>query len=275
MKQFLYLCRLELSETFRARWYQFYLVTIASLISIFFYFGIAESRIMGFTGLGRILLTLILGSIVVLPIFTMMSTVRSLVSDRESGIWEYSLSIPIKLSAFYWSKFFGRYLALFLPLAAGMLLSGFATTLKGFPVSWIVILSYTTFIAANLLCFTGIALMISVYTRTQEMALGLAFILWLVFEIFIDALMLGFIMKYHIKSEFILSIALLNPLQIFRMAAIALFDPELTALGPIAYTILEKLGRYPLLAWAIVWPAIIGIACASIGHYRFKKRDLV
>ena len=275
LQQTLYMCRLELSETLRSRWYQFYLVTIVLIISVIFYFGIAESRILGFTGLGRILLTLILGSIIVLPIFTMMTTARSIVSDRESGIWEYTLSMPMKLSAFYWSKAFGRFSALYIPLALGLLLSGVVSWLRGFPVSWSIIFWYSAFIGANLLCFSGVALCISVYSKTQEMALGMAFILWLIFEVLIDAMMLGFMLKYHLKAEIILAMAFINPLQVFRMAAIALFDPELTVLGPIAYTILEKIGSLTLLTWAVIWPSIIGAVGASIGYFTLKKRDLV
>lgn len=275
MNQTFFLCKLELKETLRARWYQFYLLTVALLISVLFYFGIAESRVLGFTGLGRLLLTLIQSSIVVLPIFTMMTTVRTLVSDRESGIWEYNLSMPVKLSAFYWGRGFGCYLALYIPLVAGMFAGGLVTLLKGFSVPWTIIVLYSLFIGANLLCFTGLAFLLSVYSRTQEMSLGLAFILWLVFEGLIDALLLGLMVKQRVLAEVILGVAFFNPLQAFRMAAIALFDPELTVLGPIAYTIIEKIGLTYLLSWAVVWPLIAGLIFATLGYRGFKKRDLV
>src|SRR3989344_8217033 len=78
MRHTILLAMLEMKETFRAKWYQLYVLTVATMISIFFYFGLAESRALGFTGLGRLLLTLIQISIIVLPIFTMMTTVRTL-----------------------------------------------------------------------------------------------------------------------------------------------------------------------------------------------------
>lgn len=275
MNQTYFLCKLEFKETLRARWYQFYLLTVSLLISVFFYFGIAESRVLGFTGLGRLLLTLIQSSIVILPIFTMMSTVRTLVSDRESGVWEYNLSIPVNLGAFYWGRGLGRYFALYLPLVAGMLAGGLITLIKGFPVPWTVLILYSIFIGANLLCFSGLALLLSVYSRTQEMSLGLAFILWLVFEGLIDALLLGLMVKQRIMVEVILGAAFFNPLQAFRMAAIALFDPELTVLGPIAYTIIEKIGLPGLISWAVVWPLFTGLVLAFIGYRGFRRKDLV
>lgn len=275
MRHAILLAMLEMKETFRAKWYQLYVLTVATMISIFFYFGLAESRALGFTGLGRLLLTLIQISIIVLPIFTMMTTVRTLVGDREAGVWEYNLSVPVKLSSFYWGRGLGRFLSLFLPLALGMIAAGVVTMIKGYPVPWLVIFLYTGFIGANLLFFTGIAFLLSVLSRTQEMALGLGFILWLAFEAMIDALLLGLLLKQRVLAEIILGAAFLNPLQAFRMAAIGLFDPELTVLGPIAYTIIEKIGLNNLLAWAILWPSIAGLGFAALGYVVFKKKDLI
>lgn len=275
MKHTLLLCNLELKETFRARWYQFYILTVSSMISLFFYFGLMESRVLGFIGLGRLLLTLIQICIVILPIFCLMTTVRTFVSDRETGVWEYNLSIPIKLSSFYWGRGIGRFLSLFLPLLIGIGAGAFITLLKGYPVPWKVVILYITFIGTNLICFTGMALCLSVYSKSQEMALGLAFILWMTFEAVIDALLLGLMLKQRIMTEAILGMAFLNPLQLFRMAAVALFDSELTILGPIAYTIIEKLGINNLIAWAIFWPSVLGIGFAIVGYLRFKKHDLI
>lgn len=275
MKQTLKLCQLEMKETFRGRWYQFYLLTVSLLISLLFYFGLAESRILGFTGLGRILLTLIQISIIVLPIFTMMTTVRTLVGDKETGVWEYNLSLPLKLSTFYWGRAIGKFLALYLPLLLGMFLAGILSMAKGYEVPWNIITLYTLFIGANLLCFTGMALLLSVFSKSQEMAIGLGFILWLFFEAMVDALLLGLMLKQRVLAELILGVAFLNPLQSFRMGAIGLFDPELTVLGPISYTIIEKIGLNNLLTWTVLWPCLLGLGLAYIGYLGLKKRDLL
>ena len=275
MKHATLLCWLEFKETLRARWYQFYILAAAGLISLFFYLGLMESRVLGFIGLGRLLLTLIQLCIIILPIFTLITTVRTFVSDRETGVWEYNLSVPVKLSSFYWGRGTGRYLSLYLPLFAGIIGCAVVTLVNGYPVPWKMTFLYLSFIGANLLCFTGMALCLSVYAKTQEMALGLAFVLWMFFEALIDALLLGLMLKERLMAEVILGVAFLNPLQSFRMAAIALFDPELTILGPISYTIIEKIGLNSLLLWAVFWPAVLGIAFAFIGYKRFKRNDLI
>jgi len=119
------------------------------------------------------------------------------------------------------------------------------------------------------------ALLLSVFSRSQEMAIGLGFILWLLFEAMIDALLLGLMLKQRIIAELILGMAFLNPLQSFRMGAIGLFDPELTVLGPISYTIIEKVGLNNLLVWTVLWPCLLGLGLAYVGYLGFKKRDLL
>lgn len=275
MKTAVFLCWLEVRETLRAKWYQFYVITIATIISVFFYFGLVESRVMGFLGLGRLLLTLIQICIIILPIFTIITTVRTFVGDREAGIWEYNLSIPVKLFSFYWGRSLGRFISLFFPLMAGILLGTLISALKGYAVPWNVVILYICFLGANLFCFTGIALCLSIFSKNQEMALGIGFILWLIFEVLIDALLLGLMLKQQIIAEVILGIAFLNPLQSFRMASIALFDPELTVLGPIAFTIIEKIGINNLIGWAILWPALAGLSFLILGYKRFQNRDLI
>ena len=45
-----------------------------------------------------------------------------------------------------------------------------------------------------------------------------------------------------VAPEFAVTLALANPLQVFRTAALALFDPQLIVLGPSAYVILDLFG---------------------------------
>jgi len=75
---------------------------------------------MGFTGLTRLLLTYIQLCMAILPVFVLISTVRSVAGDREAGVFEYLLSLPVSLSAWYWGKMLGRFLVIFLPVFLAM-----------------------------------------------------------------------------------------------------------------------------------------------------------
>jgi ABC-2 type transport system permease protein len=68
---------------------------------------------------------------------------------------------------------------------------------------------------------------------------------------------------------------MLNPIESFRIGAISLFDPELTVIGPVAYYLLDTLGRTLLITYSIIYPIILGIIFATIGYILFKRKDLL
>jgi len=73
----------------------------------------------------------------------------------------------------------------------------------------------------------------------------------------------------------IITLAMLNPIEVFRIGAISLFDPELTVIGPVAYYVLDTLGSTLLIVYAFVYPIAIGILLAFLGYLAFKKKDLL
>lgn len=266
---------LDLRETLRARWFQLYVVGFVSLMVLFFVFGLAESQVMGFTGLGRILMTFIQITIVVLPIFVLITTARTLVGDREAGVWEYVLALPVGLHAYYWGRMLGRTVAIATPLVIALMGGAVIEYLRGGEVPWNIVAYYSALVLALTVCFLGLAMLISVVSRSQEMAIGLAFSVWLAVEALVDALLLGLMIRERLPVHTVVGAALLNPLQAFRTAAIVLFDPELTVLGSVSYALLDELGRNGLLVWAMVWPTFMGIVAATVGAVIFVRRDTV
>ena len=85
---------------------------------------------------------------------------------------------------------------------------------------------------------------------------------------------MGVLIREGLPSETAITIALVNPLQSFRTAAMLLFDPHLVLLGPSAYIILDMFGRIGYLVWSIIYPITIGLFTALIGYWGFKRGDL-
>jgi len=123
MYSFWQTARLDISESIRSKWFALYALVFGGLIATLFVFGLTESRVMGFTGLSRMLVTFIQLTMAILPIFVLLSTVRSLAGDREAGVYEYMLSFPVSLSSWYWGRFIGRFIVVFLPVFAAMAIS--------------------------------------------------------------------------------------------------------------------------------------------------------
>ncbi|MDH5599879.1 MAG: ABC transporter permease, partial [Gammaproteobacteria bacterium] len=217
----------DIIESLRARWFMVYAMVFGGIVVILFAFGLSESRIMGFTGLSRLLVTYIQLSMAILPIFVLITTVRSVAGDREAGIFEYMLSLPVSLSAWFWGRFFGRFIVVFLPVFAAMLGAVIWGMIKGSEIPWNLFIFYSGLLMALAWCFLGIGMLISTLARTSDVAQGAAFITWLVLLLFLDLILLGVMIQEHLPPETAVAIALANPMQVFRTATMMLFDPQL------------------------------------------------
>jgi ABC-2 type transport system permease protein len=133
---------------------------------------------------------------------------------------------------------------------------------------------YTALLAAMCACFLGIGMLISALARGTDMAQGAAFLVWLTLLLFLDLILLGVMIQGKVAPETAVAIALANPLQVFRTAALSLFDPQLIVLGPSAFVILDNFGATGYQLFALAYPALLGLACAAVGYQAFRKGDL-
>ena len=274
MKQLWLTAKLDIVESLRARWFLIYSLVFGGIVVLLFAFGLTESRVLGFIGLSRLLVTYIQLTMAILPIFVLITTVRSVAGDREAGVFEYLLSLPVGLAAWFWGKIVGRYVTVFLPVFIAMLGAALWGTFQGIDVPWDMFLYYTALLAAMGWCFLGLAMLISTLARTTDVAQGAAFMLWLTLLLFLDLILLGVMIQGRTSPEIAVTIALANPLQVFRDAALALFDPQLIVLGPSAYVILDLFGVAGFKIYALVYPVLLGTLAATIGFFTFKKSDL-
>lgn len=274
MNALLLTARLDIAESLRARWFAFYSLVFGGIIVLLFVFGLTESRVLGFTGLSRLLITYIQLCVAILPIFILITTVRSVAGDRDAGVFEYMLSLPVPLYAWFWGKMVGRFVVVFLPVFGAMALAALYATLRQVGVDWGLFLLYTALLVSLAWAFLGIGMLISTLARSPDVAQTGAFLVWLVLLLFLDLVLLGVMIREQLPLEAVVAIAVANPLQSFRTAAILLFDPQMLVLGPAAYVILDGLGRGGYLAFAILYPIALGTVTAAIGYRLFRRGDL-
>jgi ABC-2 type transport system permease protein len=274
MSNLLLSAQTDIVESLRTRWFMVYSLLFGGLLVLLFAFGLAESRIMGFSGLSRLLVTYIQLTMAMLPVFVLITTVRSVAGDREAGVFEYLLSLPIGLAAWFWGRLLGRFLVVFLPVLLAMLATAVWGLLKGIEVPWTLLGYYTGLLMSLICCFLGIGMLISSLARSADVAQGAALLVWLGFLLFIDLILLGIMIQQHLPAHSAVAIALLNPLQVFRIASMMLFDPQLVLLGPSAYLILDHFGHNGFIAYALCYPAILGTLAATLGYVVFRRSDL-
>ncbi|MCD4756999.1 MAG: ABC transporter permease [Arcobacteraceae bacterium] len=275
MKNLYLIAYLDLKESIRAKWFLIYSLVFGGLIAIFFIAGVTESQVMGFSGLSRLLLMYIQITIVILPIFILITTVRSISGDRDNHILEYMLSFPISLKQYYWGKIIGRFITVYLPVLFAMVVAITYGMVKGASIPWDIFFLYTGLLFAMSSVFLGIAFFISSFVKSSEVALGIAFFVWIILLAFIDIALISLMMSQRFDDQLIIFIAMINPMEIFRVAAISLFDPELTVMGPVAFYILDSMKQTTFVVLSIVYPVVLGLVFSFLGFKIFKRKDLV
>jgi ABC-2 type transport system permease protein len=80
--------------------------------------------------------------------------------------------------------------------------------------------------------------------------------------------------REHLPPESAVAIALANPLQVFRTAAMILLDQQLVLLGASAYVILDNFGKAGYIAYALLYPTLLGTLSAVGGYLIFRRGDL-
>jgi ABC-2 type transport system permease protein len=274
MRALLLAARLDITESLRARWFLFYSLVFGGIVVLLFVFGLTESRILGFTGLSRLLVTYIQLCVAILPIFILITTVRSVAGDRDAGVFEYMLSLPVPLGAWYWGKMVGRFAVVFMPVFLAMAGAAAWAEYRGIGLDWPLFVVYTLLLVSLAWSFLGLGMLISTVARSPDVAQTGAFLVWLALLLFLDLVLLGVMIREQMPLAAIVGIAVANPLQSFRTAAILLFDPQMVVLGPAAYVILDGLGRTGYLAFAVLYPIVLGTGFAALGFHLFRRGDL-
>jgi len=266
---------LDIRESLRSKWFYLYSFVFGGVMGLFFLSGVTDSVVMGFSGLSRLLLVFIQITIVILPIFILITTVKSISADRESNILEYMLSFPISLKEYYWGKFLGRFVTVLFPLLTALSIGVVWGLYNGGDIPWRMVTLYSLMVLAITVTFLGIAFFISTIVKSHDIGLALSFGVWITLLGFIDVALIGLMMQNRVADELILTLAMLNPIEIFRVGAISLFDPELTIFGAVAYYLLDSLGGTFLIIYSIIYPILIGGLFAIWGFLIFRERDIL
>jgi ABC-2 type transport system permease protein len=265
----------DLKQNLRSKSFWAYSLLFGAFVAVMFATGITESQVVGFVGLSRLMITFMQVSMVILPIYVLISTVRSVVGDKENGVLEYLLSLPISFSNYYWGKFAGRFFVIYVPVFIAFLGATLWGLVIHLDIPWDLFFLYSGLLASMVFFFLGLSMYLSSIARTQELAVGSAFIIWLFLVAFMDILLIGIMLKSRINPEAIISLSLLNPLQVFRTGSLILFDPKLTVMGPVSYYILDTVSRKAFILFSLLYPLLLGLLFAYLGKRHFQRHDVV
>ncbi len=272
LKQIIYS---DIRQNLRSRWFWAYSLLFGGFVAIMFTSGITESQIIGFVGLSRLMVTFMQISMAILPIYVLISTVRSVVGERENSVMEYILSLPISFSSYFWGKLIGRFFIIYTPVFIALLGAVLWALLTNIDVPWELFFLYSALLASLVFFFLGLSMYISARASSQDIAVSTAFIIWLFLVAFIDLILIGILLRMRGNPGLIIGLGMLNPLQVFRTGSLILFDPKLTVMGTASYYVLDTVNRGVFIAFSILYPIVTGFLFAYFGNRYFNKHDVV
>jgi Cu-processing system permease protein len=259
------LSRKEIADSLNNRWFVLYAVAFTGLALLLSWLSLSGggTGYSGFAGFGRTAASLINLVLLVIPLMALTLGAGSLAGERERGTLHYLLAQPINRAEVLLGKYLGLAAALLGALALGFGLSGLIIARQGGQADVGAYGLLIMFAFALALGMLSLGFLISVSTRKATVAIGVALFLWLTLVFIGDLGLMGTALAFKLPIRTLFNLALVNPLQVFKMSALMSINATLDVLGPAGiYAIqtyrdnLTWLFLGALLAW-IVLPLLV------------------
>ncbi len=271
------LFRLELSDALRSRWLVFTGIVYALVFVAFIWLGLRESRVLGFTGLSRVVLNMANAIVLAVPLVALVATSQSVVRARQSGFFELMLSQPVRRSDWLTSIVLSRLVVVIGPLVViflGALVAGPFVDSSDKALVPVVLRSLLTTASLGW-AFLGIGMWISSVARSPERATILALVAWLGATALHDFALVGALLRFKLAPSVVFALAALNPAESTRIAILSGVDPELSVLGPVGFWLANALGPGLALGIGVAWPLLLGSFALWRAERRMARSDLV
>jgi Cu-processing system permease protein len=271
IRNIILLAQKELVEARRNRWVLLYATVFAVLSLALSWLGLAGLSRYGLSGFGRTTASMINLVMLTVPLMGLTLGTMSLAGERERGTLLYMASQPLTRLELLAGKFIGMALALLGALLFGFGLSGTVIAYYGgmTSVSQYVALLGLTFALA--MATLGIGMAVASLVHRTDTAIGVALFTWLVFVAIGDLGLIGGSLVTDIGIKQLFALVLVNPLQVFKLAAVLTIRGNLDVLGPVGVYATRSHGSglvVLLVSVSLLW-AVAGF-CLSYGVLRRK-----
>jgi Cu-processing system permease protein len=264
----------ELRDAFRNRWFLLYAIAFAALSLALAWFSVSGAGSFGVAGFGRTAAGLINLILLIVPLMGLTLGAMSLAGEREKGTLIYLMAQPISSVELLLGKFVGLALALTAALVIGFGLTGILMAFVGGGGDFQVYLTLLVLSVLLAVASLSMGFLISAAVKKAATAVGLALFLWLILVYFGDLGLMGTAVVLQIKVEQLLTLALINPLQVFKLAAVLDLRENLEVLGPAGIYAFRTYG-------GALWPLLVGLLFAWVvvpfllATQVFKKRGVL
>ena len=262
----------ELRDALRSRWFLLYTLAFAALGLGVSYVSAAASG-GGLSGFGRTSAGLVNLVLLVVPLMGLTAGAGSIASDRERGMLPYLLAQPVTRTELLLGKFVGLALTLVASICLGFGAVAAALAWSGSATRPAALLELAGLSVALALAMLSVGLLISTLAHRTGVATGTAVFLWLGLVFVSDLGLMAGALTFKLSIEHLFGLALLNPLQVFKMWSLQSVDASLDVLGPAGLYAQETYGRLLNVIFGIcltLW-TLVPLAIASLVFNRRKS----
>lgn len=251
--------RKELRDARRNRWLHLYAASFALLALALAWVGTGSSFGAGVASLGRTGASLVNLVLLLVPLLGLVLGALALAGERDRGTLLCLLAQPVVAGEILAGKFLGLAAALVAALSFGF---GVAGAVIAWNAGAAEVGSYLGLVGLAFLLATaslGLGFLISVLSRAAAAAVGTALFAWLLLVFLGDLGVMASAVTLRFDVETLLGLALLNPLEVFRVAAVLVLQGGGEALGPAGTFAVDSYGRalLPFLVGLLaLWTAV-------------------
>lgn len=268
--------RLDVADVLRSRWLLFSAAIYAVLAGVFVLVGLRESTVLGFTGMGRVVLSLTHALLLLLPLLALTSTGQVINRARDDGTLELLFTHPLRRSAWFIGVSLVRLVMLIVPLALLLLgLSLYGQVVMHQQVPWGFVWRSVAICSALLLAFAGVGIAISTLVRHPARATVAIILAWALGIALLDFGLIGMMLRWRLNPHAVFLLASMNPVQCARMALLSGLSPDLATLGPVGFYLSTRVGGDKLFLLGVGWPLALGAGMWLWALARFRRGDLV
>jgi len=262
----LVLAQKELRDALRNRWFladAVALLVLSSALSLLVFLTGTTSPVSGF---GRTAASLVNLMLLLVPLMGLTLGALALASDRERSALEFWLAQPVGTGAYFLGKALGIGLALAAAVALGFGASAVFLLFVGAtdPLAFLALTGLTILLAWASLT---LGLLLSSRCSRTSTAVSLALGFWLVLVLLGNLGLMGTALAVRLPPSWLLGIALVNPTEAYRIAALRLLAGTLELLGPAGLYADERFGAtLPLLlaSMLLLWSLVGGVAAYAV-----------
>lgn len=265
------IARREFRDALSSKWFLLYTIAFTTLAIGVSFMSLAGSGEHGFAGFGKTAAGLLNLIMLVVPLMALTAGAGTIAGERERGTLLYLLAQPLSRTELLLGKYVGLAIALICSLCIGFGLSAGLLAWRAGGVgagSFLMLVVFTSVLALSML---ALGVLISVQSRRAGVAAGIALFVWLGLVFLSDLGLMAGTLLFKLRVQEVFALAIINPLQAFKMNVIINLNASLDVLGPVGMYASQEYGA--TLPWLLT--GVIVLWCVlplSIATLIFRKR---